>query len=88
MKKQRNDSMNPICGAKTKTTGKSCQRYPRKNRRCRLHGGLSTGPKTFEGINRIKKANLKHGKYTKEAYLASKVFKEFIMDCKEFLNKF
>ncbi len=37
------------------------------NGRCRLHGGLSTGPKTWEGINRIQEANTKHGRYRKAA---------------------
>ena len=32
-------------------------------RRCRLYGGLSTGPKTAEGKARIAKAQLKHGRY-------------------------
>lgn len=79
--------MNTICGAKTKITGKPCQRYPKKNGRCRLHGGLSTGPKTLEGINRIKKANTKHGKYTKKMYRERKIFKKFIKDCEKFLNR-
>ena len=38
-----------------------------RNGRCRLHGGLSTGPKTPEGIDRIRRAQLKHGRYMKEA---------------------
>jgi hypothetical protein len=32
-------------------------------RRCRLHGGLSTGPKTAEGRAAISAANTKHGRY-------------------------
>ena len=32
-------------------------------RRCRLHGGLSTGPKTPEGRAAISAANTKHGRY-------------------------
>ena len=32
-------------------------------RRCRLHGGLSTGPKTPEGRARIAAANTQHGRY-------------------------
>jgi len=38
-----------------------------KNGRCRLHGGLSTGPKTVAGIERIRQAVTKHGFYTKAA---------------------
>jgi hypothetical protein len=32
--------------------------------RCRLHGGKSTGPKTLEGINRIRTANTKSGRWS------------------------
>jgi len=35
--------------------------------RCSLHGGKCTGAKTAEGRERIGKANLKHGRYTKAA---------------------
>ena len=38
-----------------------------RNGRCRLHGGLSTGPRTAAGIERIRRAKLKHGRYTKRA---------------------
>lgn len=49
----------PACGAKTRS-GKPCKAKVVKGRkRCRLHGGLSTGPKTVEGIERIKKAQQK-----------------------------
>lgn len=34
---------------------------------CDTHGGLSTGPKTAEGIKRIQNARWKHGNETKEA---------------------
>ena len=37
-----------------------------RNGRCRLHGGLSTGPKTPEGIERIRRAKTKHGRYSKQ----------------------
>ena len=54
------------CGAKTRR-GTGCQRPAnKKNGRCRLHGGASTGPKTLEGRERIAQSNLRHGKYTKE----------------------
>ena len=35
--------------------------------RCKWHGGASTGPRSKEGIEAIKKANTKHGNFTKEA---------------------
>ena len=53
----------PLCGAKTRS-GTPCAKYPmNEKRRCRLHGGLSTGPKTAEGRARIAAAQLKHGRY-------------------------
>jgi hypothetical protein len=54
------------CGAKTRF-GTPCRRPAMRNGRCRLHGGLSTGPKTSEGRHRIRLALLKHGRYTKQA---------------------
>ena len=51
------------CGAKTRS-GTPCAKYPLAGkRRCRLHGGLSTGPKTAAGRARIAAANTRHGKY-------------------------
>ena len=35
--------------------------------RCKWHSGASTGPRSKEGIEAIKKANTKHGNFTKEA---------------------
>ena len=51
------------CDAKTRS-GALCRKYPMKRkRRCRLHGGLSTGPRTAEGRARIAAAQFKHGRY-------------------------
>ena len=53
------------CFAKTRR-GSKCQRPANKrNGRCRLHGGASTGPRSEEGRKLISQANLRHGKYTK-----------------------
>lgn len=38
-----------------------------KASRCKWHAGASTGPRTKEGIEAIRKANTKNGGYTKEA---------------------
>ena len=55
------------CGARTRS-GTPCQNWPvRGRRRCRLHGGMSTGPKTLEGRARVSAANYRHGRRTKEA---------------------
>ena len=50
------------CGARTRR-GTACQKPPLAGKtRCRLHGGLSTGPKTTEGKARIAAAHWKHGR--------------------------
>ena len=51
------------CDARTRSGG-LCRKYPiKRKRRCRLHGGLSTGPRTAEGRARIAAAQFKHGRY-------------------------
>ena len=60
------------CLAKTRK-GTECQRPAYKhNGRCALHGGLSTGARTLEGLQRISEANLKHGRQTKEKLAAQR----------------
>ena len=55
--------VNKICGAKTRA-GSPCGKFPvAGKRRCLLHGGLSTGPRTDEGKKKIADAQLKHGRY-------------------------
>lgn len=62
------DPIRPVCGAKNRR-GEACGNWPMANGRCRYHGGLSTGPKTPEGIAKIKAATTKHGAYTADARL-------------------
>lgn len=45
-----------LCGAYARSTGKPCKRFARKNGRCKLHGGASTG---------AKQPYVKHGGYSK-----------------------
>ena len=45
------------------------------NGRCRLHGGLSTGPKTAAGIQAIRRARTKHGYYSKAAIEERRLFR-------------
>ena len=53
------------CDAKTRK-GTACQKPPLTGKaRCRLHGGLSTGPRTTEGKARIAATHYKHGKRSK-----------------------
>ena len=51
----------PRCGACTRAGG-CCRQPAMANGRCRLHGGLSTGPRTVEG--RARCARLTHGFYS------------------------
>jgi hypothetical protein len=47
------ESKRPRCGAKTRAGAPCLMRPVAGKRRCRLHGGLSTGPKTPEGRAQI-----------------------------------
>jgi len=44
------------CGARTRK-GTHCRCLALANGRCKLHGGLSTGPKTAEGWARVRAAH-------------------------------
>jgi rRNA maturation protein Nop10 len=55
----------PRCGAKTRV-GTPCRSPAMPNGRCRMHGGCSTGPRTAEGLERMRRANTKHGAYSRE----------------------
>lgn len=58
------------CQARSSRTKLQCGRpslKTSKNHKCSSHGGLSTGPRTQEGIKRIQAAHWKHGNETKEA---------------------
>jgi hypothetical protein len=50
----------PRCGAHTRC-GAACRQPAMPNGRCRMHGGLSTGPRTPEGLARSRRARWKHG---------------------------
>jgi hypothetical protein len=58
------------CQARSSRTKLQCGRPSLKvshTHKCKWHGGLSTGPRTEEGIKRIQDAHWKHGNETKEA---------------------
>jgi hypothetical protein len=56
----------PRCGATTRRrTACQCPAM-RTRRRCRLHGGKSTGPRTAAGLERSRRARWKHGAYSRE----------------------
>jgi hypothetical protein len=56
----------PKCGAKTRCGG-CCRAPAMKNGRCRMHGGGSTGPRTPAGLEKSRKANWKHGRFSAAA---------------------
>ena len=63
-----------LCKAFARSTGKPCMCKALSNGRCRLHGGLSTGPKTTEGKTKIAAAT-KYRMANGQAELAKDGFK-------------
>jgi hypothetical protein len=76
----------PRCGAKNRR-GSPCQCPAMANGRCRLHGGLSTGPKTAEGIARIQRAIVKHGWYSAAARTERQGFRELLREACELTRR-
>ena len=60
------------CLAKTRRGTEGQSATYKHNGRCALNGGLSTGAKTQEGLQRISEANLKHGRQTKDKLAAQR----------------
>lgn len=73
------------CGAKTRR-GTLCQCPAMSNGRCRLHGGLSTGPKTAEGIDRIRLALTRHGRYSVAAKNERRDYRELLGNARQMLK--
>jgi hypothetical protein len=76
----------PRCGAKTKGKGTPCRSAAMPNGRCRVHGGASTGAKTAEGIERIRKARTKHGRYSAASIAARRAARQAIRAIRELLR--
>src|SRR6185437_9895589 len=56
-----NPNLAPRCGARTRQ-GCPCKGPAMRNGRCRMHGGKSTGPRTAEGLARLRAAaRARHG---------------------------
>ena len=55
----------PRCGARNRA-GEPCRAPAMFNGRCRCHGGKSTGPRTQEGLQRLRAARTVHGFYGEE----------------------
>ena len=75
----------PRCGAKTRS-GSPCRSAAMANGRCRMHGGMSTGAKTAEGIERIRKARTKHGRYSAASIARRRAARQAIRTIRELLK--
>jgi len=58
-----NLALAPRCGARTRAGGPCRAPAIRGKLRCRMHGGRSTGPRTEEGLARLRAARTVHGHY-------------------------
>lgn len=77
----------PKCQAHARSR-KQCGNYAVKGKRvCKLHGGHSTGPKTAEGRERIKKARTIHGRYSAEAIKDRREFRLLVQSFQNMLQK-
>ena len=74
------------CEAKTRR-GTPCQCRAMPNGRCRLHGGLSTGPKTAAGIERIRQALTKHGRYSGASKAERRHIRLLMKECRAALSR-
>jgi hypothetical protein len=72
------------CGARNRRST-ACGSPAMRNGRCRLHGGLSTGPKTAEGIERIRRAKTRHALYSAAAMAERHRFRTLFKGCREVL---
>ena len=77
-------SLSLRCVAKNRR-GTPCQCPAMANGRCRLHGGLSTGPKTAAGLERARRARTKHGRRTQRAKAERAQYRELLRACRETL---
>ena len=57
------------------------------NGRCHLHGGKSTGPRTLEGLKRIREARTVHGCYSAESRRLADMVRVLKLNAKAVLEK-
>jgi len=66
--------------------GRLCQRAALKGKkRCSLHGGLSTGPRTEAGIEAIRRSRTKHGERSAAAVASRRASRLNIQRCRRLL---
>ncbi len=76
----------PRCGARTRQ-GVPCKAPAMANGRCRMHGGKSTGPRTPQGLEALRKAHLKHGRYTAETIALRQYLRTLLADSHQTLQE-
>jgi hypothetical protein len=62
-----------LCGARTRA-GHPCRGPAMANGRCRMHGGPSTGPRTPEGLARLRAARTRTGLHTADMVALRRAF--------------
>ena len=75
----------PRCGARTRA-GTPCRAAAMPAGRCRIHGGASTGPRTVEGLERIRKARTTHGRRTGENRRVAKMIQALKAEAKRLVE--
>lgn len=76
----------PRCCAKTRR-GTLCQSPAMKNGRCRIHGGTSTGPRTPEGLARLRAARTTHGGRSRELDRFRREMRDMLMEAAEMIEQ-
>jgi hypothetical protein len=78
----------PRCSATAKHSGKRCgQPCVKGKTKCRWHGGRSSGPKTTEGRDAIRKANTRHGRYSQEFKACRREYRELVRELRAALGR-
>src|SRR4051794_15073272 len=75
----------PRCGARTRA-GMPCKGQAMRNGRCYRHGGPSTGPRTPEGLARIRAARTTHGLRTAEMEELRELVRELRAESKRLME--
>jgi len=72
----------PRCSARTRS-GAPCKSPAMQNGRCRMHGGMSTDPRTPEGLERMQRANTRHGNYSKESRQLMRALQRLVVEARQ-----
>src|SRR6266849_9681143 len=75
------------CGARTRRGSPCLGPAVRNRKRCKFHGGLSSGPRTPEGLERSRLAVTKHGRYSAAAKAQQKYVRELLKHCRATLGE-